>query len=123
MDKLYANRRTRYNRSAVGTIGKTMETIESINLITRKSDVRGGRPCILGTGLKVSDIVMAMRYHDRSPEQISKGYQISLAEVYAALSYYHAHQREIDDDIEDQIKKARKLRDEHLASGKPSLLS
>ena len=42
-----------------------METVESINLITRKPDVRGGRPCIIGTGLKVSDIVMAMRYHDR----------------------------------------------------------
>ena len=99
------------------------ETIESINLITRKPNVRGGRPCIIGTGLKVSDIVMAMRYHDRSPQQISEGYQVSLSEVYAALSYYHAHKQEIDDDIDDQIKKARKLRDEHLASGKPSLLS
>lgn len=99
------------------------ETIESINLITRKPNVRGGRPCIIGTGLKVSDIVMAMRYHDRSPQQISEGYQVSLTEVYAALSYYHAHKQEIDDDIDDQIKKARKLRDEHIASGKPSLLS
>ena len=100
-----------------------METVESINLITRKPDVRGGRPCIKGTGLRVTDIVVAMRYHGRTPEQISEGYQISLAEVYAALSYYHAHQREINDDIDDQIKTARKLRDEHLASGKPSLLS
>ncbi len=100
-----------------------MEVVESINLITRKPGVRGGRPCIRGTGLKVSDIVMAMRYHDRSPKQVSEGYQVSLSEVYAALSYYHAHKREIDDDIDDQIAKARKLRDEHLASGKPSLLS
>ena len=66
---------------------------------------------------------MAMRYHERTPDQIADGYQISLAEVYAALSYYHAHKREIDDDIDDQIKTARKLRDEHIASGKPSLLS
>ena len=100
-----------------------METVESINLITRKPDVRGGRPCIIGTGLKVSDIVMAMRYHERTPDQIADGYQISLAEVYAALSYYHAHKSEIDEDIDDQIKTARKLRDEHIASGKPSLLS
>ena len=100
-----------------------METVESINLITRKPDVRGGRPCIIGTGLKVSDIVMAMRYHNRSPQQISEGYQVSLAEVHAALSYYHAHQGEIDDDIDDQIKTARRLRDDHFASGKPSLLS
>lgn len=71
----------------------------------------------------MSDIVVAMRYHDRSPSQIAEGFQVSLAEVYAALSYYHAHKREIDDDIDDQIKTARKLRDEHIARGKPSLLS
>lgn len=100
-----------------------METVESINLITRNPDIRGGRPCIAGTGLRVSDIVVAMRYHDRSPSQIAEGFQVSLAEVYAALSYYHAHEREIDDDIDDQITTARKLRDGHIASGKPSLLS
>lgn len=100
-----------------------METVESINLITRNPDIRGGRPCIIGTGLRVSDIVVAMRYHDRSPEQMAAGFQVSLAEVYAALSYYHAHEREIDDDIDDQIATARKLGDEHIASGKPSLLS
>ncbi|MCE2473101.1 MAG: DUF433 domain-containing protein, partial [Anaerolineae bacterium] len=30
-----------------------MKTIESINLIYRDPDVRGGRPCIVGTGLRV----------------------------------------------------------------------
>ncbi len=100
-----------------------MQTVESINLITRNPEIRGGRPCIIGTGLRVTDIVVAMRYHDRTPQQISEGFQVSLAEVYAALSYYHAHKREIDEDIDDQIKTARKLRDEHIASGKPSLLS
>ncbi len=99
------------------------ETIESINLITRKPNVRGGRPCIRGKGLRVTDIVVAMRYHDRNPDQIADGFQVSLSEVYAALSYYHAHKREIDDDIDDQIKTARRLRDEHIASGKPLLLS
>ena len=99
-----------------------METVESINLITRNPEIRGGRPCIAGTGLKVSDIVMAMRYHDRSPEQISEGYQISVAEVYAALSYYQLHIDEIDTDIENQIQTARRLYREHVESGGTSLL-
>ena len=100
-----------------------METVESIDLITRKPNVRGGRPCIIGTGLKVSDIVMAMRYHDRTPEQIADGYQVSLAQVYAALSFYHANKNEIDDDIDDQIKVARELREKRVGSRHPSLLS
>ncbi len=100
-----------------------METVESINLITRKPDVRGGRPCIKGTGLRVTDIVVAMRYHNRTPDQIAEGFQVSLAGVYAALAYYNLHKDDIDLDIEQQIKKARELRDKGVGSSRPSLLS
>ena len=93
-----------------------METVESINLITRKPNVRGGRPCIKDTGLRVSDIVVAMRYHDRSPEQIAEGFQVPLAGVYAALAYYNLNKSEIDTDIDQQIEKARKLRERALGS-------
>ena len=120
--RLYPNRRTRYNLTVVGRFGKTMETIESINLITRKPDVRGGRPCIKGTGLRVTDIVVAMRYHGRTPDQIAEGFQVSLAGVYAALAYYHLHVDEIDADIEDQIQTARRLQREHFENGGLSLL-
>lgn len=100
-----------------------MEVVESINLITRKPGVRGGRPCIKGTGLRVTDIVVAMRYHERTPEQIAEGFQVALAGVYAALTYYNLHKNEIDDDINQQIKKARNLRDKGVGSRRPSLLS
>ena len=98
------------------------ETVESINLITRKPGVRGGRPCIKGTGLRVTDIVVAMRYHHRTPDQIAEGFQVSLAGIYAALAYYHLHIEDVDADIEDQIQKARRLRKEHYESGGISLL-
>ncbi len=98
------------------------ETVESINLITRKPNVRGGRPCIKGTGLRVTDIVVAMRYHGRTPDQIAEGFQVSLAGVYAALTYYNLHKDEIDTDIDQQIKKARELRDKGVGSKRPSLL-
>lgn len=99
-----------------------METVESINLITRKPGVRGGRPRIKGTGLRVTDIVVAMRYHGRTPDQIAEGFQVSLAGVYAALAYYHLHIEDVDADIEDQIQKARRLRREHFERGGISLL-
>ena len=100
-----------------------METIESINLIMRRPGVRGGRPCIIGTGLRVTDIVVAMRYHERTPDQIAAGFQVPLAGVYAALAYYNLHKDEVDNDIDAQIKKARELRNMGFGSRQHSLLS
>ena len=78
-----------------------MKTIESINLIYRDPSVRGGRPCIVGSGLRVMDIVMERQYGERDPEKIASLYEISASEVYAALSYYHNHKEEIDADIQE----------------------
>jgi len=71
--------------------------------------------------LRVTDIVVAMRNHERTPDQIAEGFQVSLAGVYAALSYYNLHKDDIDGDINQQIKKARRLRDKHVGSGQASL--
>ena len=101
-----------------------MQTVESINLITRNPEIRGGRPCIIGTGLRVTDIVVAMRYHTSAlRDQIADGFQVSLAQVYAALAYYNMHKDDIDADIVQQIKKARELKDKAVGSRRPSLLS
>ncbi len=48
-----------------------METVQSINLIVSDPDVRGGRPCIAGTGVRVTDVVMAMLFHDQTPGEIA----------------------------------------------------
>ncbi len=81
-----------------------MDTIESIDLIYRNPKVRGGRPCVVGTGLRVIDIVMAMQFGDRSPEQMAGDYDISLAQVHAALAYYYENQAEIDADIREDVQ-------------------
>ena len=77
-----------------------MGTIESINLIYRDPKVRGGRPCIAGTGLRVMDIVMEQRHGERDPEKIAAVYEIPVGEVHAALAYYHERKDEIDRDIQ-----------------------
>lgn len=48
-----------------------METVQSINLIVSDPDVRGGRPCVAGTGVRVTDVVMAMLFHDQPPGEIA----------------------------------------------------
>lgn len=81
-----------------------MNTIESIELIYRNPKIRGGRPCIVGTGLRVIDIVMAMQFGERTPDQMARDYDISLAQVHAALAYYYENKAEIDDDIREDIR-------------------
>lgn len=94
-----------------------MNTIHSIELIYSNPKIRGGRPCIVGTGLRVLDVVMSMHFGNRSPDQIASDYDISLAKVYAALAYYYENKAEIDDDIREDIRIGRELKKEGF--GKP----
>lgn len=88
-----------------------MDTIQSINLITTNPKIRNGRPCIAGTGLRVTDVVMATIFHDRTPGEIASDYSVSLAQVHAALAYYYQHKDELDADIRQQLDIAHDLKD------------
>ncbi len=99
-----------------------MDTILSIDLITSNPKVRGGRPCIAGTGLRVTDVAIASVIHLRTPDQIATDYGVSLAQVYAALAYYYEHKSDLDQDIRQQLNTARTLKEEHLANGGRSIL-
>ena len=92
-------------------------TIESIELIYRDPAVRGGRPCIVGTGLRVMDIVCHQRYAHRTPEQIAAGLRVRLDEVHAALAYYELHRDEIDADIREHIDTLEQMKAEGI--GRP----
>ncbi len=62
--------------------------------------VRGGRPRIAGTRITVADIVIMHLRLGQSLEEIAGKYDLELASVYAAMSYYYDHRPEIDADIE-----------------------
>lgn len=99
-----------------------MNVIQSIDLITINPAIRGGKPCIAETSLRVTDLVMAHLFHKRTPDEIASDYELSLAQVYAALAYYYQHKAKLDEDIRKQILAARTAK-EDLTGGKPSLLS
>lgn len=68
-------------------------------LITRDPALRGGRPIVAGTGTCVRTVAVANN-EGLSPEEIvADRPHLALAEVYAALAYYHANKPEIDADI------------------------
>lgn len=76
----------------------TLETITLDELITRDPNLRGGRPIIAGTVTSVRTIAV-MYKHGLSPEAIGGELPLTLAQIYAALAYYHLHTDEIEADI------------------------
>jgi uncharacterized protein (DUF433 family) len=77
-----------------------MATLTDIGtLITRSDAIRGGRPRIAGTGVTVRRIVGWYKL-GLTPEQIAdRTGHLTLAQVHAALAYYHANSEEIEADI------------------------
>ncbi len=73
--------------------------IEIGTLIDRDPGIRGGRPKIAGTGLTVRRIAGWYKM-GMSPDEIALEYpHLTLAQVHAALTYYHANREEIEADI------------------------
>ncbi len=72
--------------------------------------VSGGKPRIAGHRITVQDIVI---WHDRlgkSADEIATDYELTLANVYAALAYYFDHREEIDKSIEETENFVKTLR-------------
>jgi uncharacterized protein (DUF433 family) len=60
----------------------------------------GGKPHIIGHRIKVQHIAIWRERMGMTPEEIVVTYPtLSLAEVFAALAYYHSHRAEVDADI------------------------
>lgn len=67
-------------------------------LIVNKPKMHNGRPVLAGSGVTVRSIAI-MYKQGYSPEEITAELPVNLAQVYAALAYYHLHTDEIEADI------------------------
>ena len=82
-------------------------------LIVRSPDVRGDRPRIADTGVTVQRIVGWYKL-GLSPEEIAEKFgHLSLAQVYAALTYYHANQEEIEALLLEDVESAQNAKALH----------
>lgn len=85
-------------------------------LIERRPELRGGRPIVARTGVSVHRIAGWYKL-GLSPEEIAENYgHISLAQVHAALAYYHANREEIEGYLRDEEAEEDRLRGS-VASG------
>jgi uncharacterized protein (DUF433 family) len=59
-------------------------------------ETAGGKPRIRGRRITVQDIAIWHERFGRSADEIAAEYDLTLADVYAALAYYFDHREEID---------------------------
>ena len=81
-------------------------TILTIEAIVSDPAIRGGRPVIAGTGVRVIDVVAYYRYAGLTPEELATGFSLSLGQAHAALAYYHLHKDELDAEIRNDAELA-----------------
>jgi uncharacterized protein (DUF433 family) len=67
---------------------------------------------IEGTTTKVIEVVLNKEWTGQTAEELQQQGMphLTLAQIYAALSYYHAHKEELDTDIERRRQFADQLR-------------
>ena len=70
-----------------------------------------GVPIIVGTNMKVVELVMAQLAHGWSPEEIHFQHPyLSLGQIHSALAYYWDHQAELNEEIERRRQYAEEQR-------------
>ncbi|MBE2201475.1 MAG: DUF433 domain-containing protein [Anaerolinea sp.] len=75
---------------AVQTLDRYIETTP---------DVMGGKPRIAGRRISVQNIVIWHEWMGLNADEIAAEYDLTLAEIYAALAYYFNDPQEIDQSI------------------------
>jgi uncharacterized protein (DUF433 family) len=82
------------------------KTIDIGTLITTTPGLHNGCPHIIGKGITVRRIVTWYKRGLNSEEIADRLGTLSLAEVYAALAYYHANTEAIEADIAAEAAEA-----------------
>lgn len=94
-------------------------TLEIGSLITHDPRIHRGRPIIAGTGVTVARIIGWYQL-GLSPEQIADELpHLSLAQIYAALAYYHANRAAMDAEIAATDAEAVQVEAAHRAKATP----
>src|SRR5436305_6360565 len=81
-------------------------------LLSRSPSICGGRIRIEGTRVTVHQVVTCYQ-RGLTPEEIDEQYpQTNLAQVYAALAYYHANRGEVDRELEAETSDFLRVADQ-----------
>ena len=88
------------------------------SIITSTPGILGGRPRVDGTRVSVSAIASCYKQGYLPEEIVQQFERLSIAQVYAALAYYHTNQAEIDADMAQEQALYERLAAEQLRTRK-----
>lgn len=92
----------------------TATIVDIGTLIVRAPDICGDRPRIAGTRITVGRIATLWK-QGLTPEEIADNWgYLSMAQVYAALTYYHANRQEIEQVLQQDREDYDRLHTEYL---------
>lgn len=84
--------------------------------IESQPGVCGGMPRIAGTRIRVQDVFVWHELQGQSADEIvSRFPQLTMADVYAALSYYWDHRDEIQRDMQTESDLVTRLRQQSVS--------
>src|SRR3954447_3746129 len=84
--------------------------------------VCGGKPCIAGTRIRVQDVYVWHELQGLSADEIVSRFQhITMADVYAALSYYWDNRDEIQRQMQEETEFVEQMKAKHLSPLKEKL--
>ena len=79
--------------------------------IESHANVCGGRPCVSGTRIRVLDIYVWHELSGQTADEIvSRFPQLTMSDVYAALTYYWDHRDELQQEMQAESDLVNRLR-------------
>lgn len=82
-------------------------------LIVTDPNLHSGRPIITGTGTSVRRIAGLYNQGNNAEEIARRLNHLTITQIYAALTYYHANRQEIDEDIAAEQNAYEELAKQH----------
>lgn len=93
-----------------------------IEHISSKPNVCGGKPCIAGTRIRVQDVYVWHELQGHSADEIVSRFEhLTMAGVYAALSYYWDHRDEIQRQMQEESDFVAQMKQKHPSPLKEKL--
>lgn len=94
----------------------------NIEHIVSKPNICGGKPCIAGTRIRVQDVYVWHELQGLSADEIvSRFPHLTMADVYAALSYYWDHRDEIQRQMQEETAFVEQMKQKHPSPLKQKL--
>lgn|SRR5487761_712006 len=90
--------------------------------VVSRPNVCGGKPCIADTRIRVQDVYVWHELQGLSADEIVSRFQrLTMADVYAALSYYWDHRDEIQRQMLEETDFVGRMRRKHPSPLKQKL--